>query len=285
MRRNPAGTPSQQWSDYARRRFLRIYPLYVATLTACYFATSQAPWSADALSDLGIHAALLHTLIPGHVNLINPSLWSLAVEAQLYALYPLVWLGMRRFGASRVLLLCAALSLAWRFGLPLYRRSFWGQNLPWRWGFEWFLGVGVAHALAAKRWPGGLAVRMMLASCAALLAPSRSPILYGVAPPLVFAALVGWAARRRVPLPAYLRPLTALGGVSYALYLIHQPMLTQAAKRLDASGVRLVDAAPFAATSIAALLVCAAVATVLERWGRRAQRLHDPSRERALRAS
>jgi peptidoglycan/LPS O-acetylase OafA/YrhL len=264
---------SGSWADYARRRALRIVPLYLLTLVAFYALTSHDPLSGEQLGDLALHAAFLQTLVPGHVNHINPAFWSLAVEVQLYALYPLLWLASQRLGARRAVLLFALASLFWALVLPQWARGAWFTQLPLRWGFAWFLGVGVAVTLRARFWPGGRATALFLGATLLALLPSRSVALYEVLPPLAFAGVVAWAARQTAPERPGLgfRALVALGGISYALYLMHQPLLTFAGRALTAAGVRIVDAGPFFATAGGVLLGCIALATPLERLGRRVQ--------------
>ena len=270
---HPGATARDRWRSYAQRRFWRIYPLYAVVLLALFAAGASPPRAdvADPATDLLVHAAMLHTLVPDHINLINPSFWSLAVEAQIYALYPLVWLGFRRWGAARVLLAAAALAALWHAGVPHLTRSPWVVNLPWRWGFEWALGAFVAETLASHRWPRGRTVAAVATLATVVLAPLRSPFLYAAVPPIVFALVVAWAARRSSP-PRPWRPLAALGRVSYALYLVHQPTLAALGVFLVDRGVRTVDPLPFAATAVGALAVATAAAVLLERFGRAAQR-------------
>ena len=276
--RHPAASARERWRTYALRRFWRIYPLYALALLA-FFALGAYPPHADGPApgaDLLVHAAMLHTLVPDHLNLINPSLWSLAVEAQLYALYPLVWLGLRRWGPVRVLLLATALAALWHAGIPHLTRSPWVAHLPWRWGFEWVLGAFVAETVTTGRGPRGWTVAAAAALGALALAPSRSPLLYAAVPPVVFALVVAWVAGRPAA-PRAGGPLAALGRVSYALYLVHQPLLAALGLWLVGRGVRTVDLLPFALAAAGAFAAALALAAPLERLGRAAQRLGAPN--------
>jgi peptidoglycan/LPS O-acetylase OafA/YrhL len=265
--RNPQASISAQWKEYARRRFFRIAPLYFLVLIAFYIAFSPAPFSSAELIDLAVHAAFIQTLLEGHLTHINPSFWTLAVEVQLYCLYPLLWLSIRRWGAIRVLSATLLLSLAWRLGLPLLVRTNWVIYLPWRWAFEWLLGVGVAQAIESRRWPHARHIAGALVIALMLLVPSRSPLLYAVVPGIVFSMLVGRMARLS-KIPAVLSPLVSLGVSSYALYLIHQPIMAMVARYLQSVGISTVDPLPFAAASLACCAACMAVSPGLERLGR-----------------
>ena len=261
---HPDASSRQRWGEYARRRFFRIYPLYLLTLVVFFWATGA---SVEALF---FHASFLQTLVPGQINLINPSLWSLAVEVQLYALYPLLWLSLRHWGWIRVVSTLAALALFWRLALPLICRATWIQNLPWRWGFEWVLGVAVAHTLKRPSRLTGKQLIIVGAVAVALLLPSRLAVLYAVVPPLFFALTVDWAAHWS-PVPGLVRLFASLGGVSYGLYLVHQPIMTMVADGLLARGVRLVEEWPFLLTSVATVAACVALASILESLARIAQ--------------
>ncbi len=268
VRRHPQASTATQWKQYARCRFLRIAPLYFLALIAFYIAQSPAPFSPNELIDLAIHAALIQTLIEGHLAHINPSFWTLAVEVQLYALYPLLWHAIQRWGAVSVVSATLMVSLAWRLGLPLLTSTYWVTHLPWCWGFDWLLGVGVAQAVESRRWPNGVHILGALLVALVLLVPSRSPVLYAVVPGIVFSMLVGWIARLS-KMPLALGPLVTLGVSSYALYLIHQPIMATVARQLHSMNVSTVDPLPFGIVSLACCAACIAVSPRLERFGRR----------------
>lgn len=264
-RRHHAAQPptgAAQWRDYARRRALRILPPYALVLFVLFLLTpSSSPLAS--LAELGLHGAFLQTLAPGHINHYNPSFWSLAVEVQLYALYPLLALAMRRWSPAVALTLAAALSLGWALVIPTWTHNSWVTHLPWRWGFEWFLGVAVAQWLTSRSWVSGRVLAASLLLSLAVLLPSRAPVLYAMLPPLVFAALVGWAARRQ-PL-SLLEPLARLGRVSYAFYLVHQPLVLWCGEAARHGGWKTVDPIPYALVSALSFGLALAAATILER--------------------
>lgn len=81
---------------------------------------------------------------------INPSFWSIAVEVQLYALYPLLVALVARFGWRRSLLAIAILEITLRLldgvlftmrgaGLPR-----WIGGSPFIYWFSWSIGAFVA---------------------------------------------------------------------------------------------------------------------------------------------
>lgn len=221
--------------------------------------------SLSSWVDLSIHVAMLQTLVPGHLNQINPSFWSLAVEVQLYLLYPLIWMSMRRWGSLRTVLVCAAFSLTWRFVTPIFWRDSWWISLPWRWGYEWILGVGVAATQQYKLRIGGWSLLALGAGATAIMLLSRSATQHDVFAPLLFALTVHWVVSRTVEFPA---PLAALGGVSYAFYLVHQPVLGAVAKSLSIGGETGSNTGLFLAGCLIGFGLSVAIAVPLERFGR-----------------
>ena len=75
------------------RRFFRIYPPYFLALAFFALVFPRSRLRLDSPSDfanLGSHALLIHNFFKPWAVGINGSFWSLAVEAQLYLLYPLL---------------------------------------------------------------------------------------------------------------------------------------------------------------------------------------------------
>lgn len=199
--------------------------------------------------------------------------WSLALEAQLYAVYTGVITRLRRIGIWKVLAFSLGLAIAWRITAQVVTPSVpVGQfladgsassesrvlyaQLPSRW-FEWMLGVAVAEmywgnlrkptiprvllaagsvlvsAAILLRMPQG---RMALNSHTFFVSDVLLDPLFGVG----FAALLVGAitmapitAQRLAPV---IRPLAAVGLFSYSLYLLH-PALVGLAERIIPAGI------------------------------------------------
>jgi peptidoglycan/LPS O-acetylase OafA/YrhL len=108
------GTPQPTWRHFAYRRFIKIVPSYVLSIIIL-IATGYAHFDSagDAAASIATHLLFVHTWWPTTFGSINGVLWSLAVEVQFYALFPLVWWCFRR----RALVTAGAmiaLSLVWR---------------------------------------------------------------------------------------------------------------------------------------------------------------------------
>jgi len=230
--------PAPAWRRFFARRFWRLYPPYLAAmgfaLVLLSLVNARPPVSWLTLA---AQALLVHTFHPASFDGINPPAWSLAVEAQLYLAYPLVfWLMVRR-GTLRTLAVVLGVTMLYRLGVTVVPLAAFG-GLAWefflaRW-FEWVLGAVIAE-WAVGRFPLprvvfrpetaalalGLAVLFEWQTWRYGLYSLKEP-LYGIA----FALLLCVALRReRVGRASAVgRYLAALGLSSYSLYLLHRPI-------------------------------------------------------------
>jgi len=172
------------------------------------------------------------------------ALWSLAVEEHYYLLFPLMYIMMRRWLPNRwhqvavLLTLCVAI-MAWRFYLEAHHAGYdriylstdtradsilWGSVLAIGWNPIY------GEARVRNRW---VATALVAVSSVAFLLVTRLPqslsmtagytvqavCLFGVFIPLIllprsiFGIMLNWA------------PMDYLGVLSYALYLIHRPLI------------------------------------------------------------
>lgn len=184
---------------------------------------------------------LVHTLHPATFAGLNPPDWTLALEAQLYLAYPLVWLLFARLGGwcglavvmSVTMLFRASLNFDW---LPAALDSVAWEIFLARW-FEWALGALIAlwavDLVTMPRWaraPGIAAAALALAVLAEwqMWRPGWYTIkepLYGIAFALVVVVTLN---RERAGKPTAVtmigRRLAEVGAYSYSLYLVHRPI-------------------------------------------------------------
>jgi len=245
VRRDEVSSVRLNIRQFAQRRFLRIMPPYLAALAifsvmALYAARHSLPWPETVrVRDIVTHALMLHNLRPSTFASINPAFWSLALEVQLYIVFPIwVWIAARRglrtmafvaFGSAVVWQLAAylryGLSPEWQPSLAVAYHA-----LPARW-FEFTAGM-VAAACVAR--PKPIHARIAVTSAAILIGPalwfvckvSRFGPLCDQAWGVIFASAVVLLARVRHGAFTHpcLRWMTLLGTVSYSVYLIHQPL-------------------------------------------------------------
>lgn len=238
--------------EFARRRCRRILPPYYAAvlifsalnLSAFLRGIWASPGSRGEVLfiDLPAHLLMLHNLWPRTVFSINPSFWSLALEFQLYLVFPLlVWLAGR--GGLRLLLIAPLLvSVAWHLFVaqPLETNASVNVTgvllgvLPAR-AFEFAAGMTAAAMVARPAPRQRLFGALGMGCCAALLlyAPPFDKATGSFLPEhclwgILFAGLIvcAYDATRRLPLiDKYAAGFTRVGVISYSVYLIHQPLL------------------------------------------------------------
>ncbi len=248
--------------QYLRRRSLRILPPYFAAL-ALSLLVIWAMHRPDHVTpgDLVTHLLVVHNFSSRWIWSINPPLWSVAVEWQIYFAFPLLLLpAWRRLGAVG----CVGLGLC--LGMLPHFLLAPGNNFDW--SFPWYLGLfgmGMAAVVETHRKlgdrPDGWYRRVCLMAAAAafiIVAFStwRGNKLYqhnyvmDILMGLATAAALTWCGRhsldQRAANPPLLRfisskPLTMLGAMSFSLYLIHVPvwwMLEPVVSRLAPSPLR-----------------------------------------------
>jgi peptidoglycan/LPS O-acetylase OafA/YrhL len=219
------------------RRFFRIYPPY---LLALLFFAFVFPWSRlpfNKLTDWGhlvTHLLLCHNVSGLSLLTINPAFWTIAVEAQLYLLFPLLLLFVRRYSFRQALLLLALIEVSLH-ALSVFVFGAHGQIPFWLWAspfffwFSWSTGAALADAyLTGKPLP------FVRIHPAVWLVPG---ILTSVFPAHEFSfsffALFtvsiisrhlsrGSVEERRSYLGRFIR---RTGVYSYSIYLIHSPIL------------------------------------------------------------
>ncbi len=237
LAREGSSAPAPRWRHFFARRFWRLYPPYLAALVVAlalwWVAGGSVSWLTVTAQALLVHA--FHTTT---FDGVNPPAWTLAVEAQLYLAYPMVFWLIARLGALRALGAVLAVTMGYRLALTLVPLPIELAGPAWevflaRW-FEWVLGAMVAEWAAGRLtlprllfmpWPGlvALAGGVLLEWYAGTygLYVLKEP-LYGVAFALLLCSAL---ARERAGTPSTVaRYLGRVGAYSYSLYLLHRPI-------------------------------------------------------------
>jgi peptidoglycan/LPS O-acetylase OafA/YrhL len=279
--------------DFYANRFARIYPTYLFALAivAPLFLvhTLRVDGGARLLEDVVSVVTLTQAWWPPVSMAWNPPGWSLSAEAFFYLLFPLVApalvTGRRAFAVTvgvagyaaclGVTLLYMALLPDGPITLSHHSTAFWlgvvrydpAVRFP-----EFVLGIVVARGyLGVRETPryekAAAAVSVLaalaIATTLAFTASLPYPVLHnGLLAPL-FALLIASLAAGRGPLAALLatRPLVALGDASYALYLVHLPLMIVYGKigrtlRGDGFDASRVATAIFMVLAVVASLLC-----------------------------
>src|SRR5665213_2839758 len=109
---------------YARRRAWRILPPYWAalafSLVMVWFVLAQPGWAVPTAKSVIVYGLLVQDAVS--TGIPNRAFWSIAIEAQLYVLLPLLLLIVRRWSAIAMVALAAAIVVT--MGLL-------GPQVPW----------------------------------------------------------------------------------------------------------------------------------------------------------
>lgn len=261
--------------SFYRRRAARIGPLHVVTwavMGVLLVALATRPASVPALASL----LLLSPWTPGwalHLTMNNPA-WSLGCEAFFYALFPLLLVVLRRLSPTqrRVVLvtLVAAVLLVAVVLSPTSESSarFWLLYFfpPTRL-LEFAVGMLLAAEVADGRLPRLALGPVTVLALGAYVADSWAPVAYQqVAVTLVpFMALLVAGAQADTSGTRSgwrWRPVVRLGVWSFALYLVHWPVMTVLA-HVVTRPVGVVGGVVLGVGALAASVVAAAG---LHRW-------------------
>lgn len=224
-------------TEFLRRRAWRILPTYWAALAlSCVvygLVTRSVTGAAVSPKAIVVHALLLQNLVDSPKP--NGAFWSIAVEWQIYFLFPALLLLRRRCGVVlQLLTVLAVVVVGYYFAdlLPLGRKFL---DLTPQYIVLFVLGSAAAQLLshAAARWAAAAAAVLGTAFIGLCLALGPVPVtgayfwvdmLVGCATACLLAAMhAGRAtlARRVLSVPL----LLWTGQFSYSIYLVHAPVI------------------------------------------------------------
>ena len=235
------------WREFTIRRFFRIMPPYWIAVLVFFFLLpldSSLIWSKAGYETLGAHLLAVHNLREWWLLGINPSFWTIAVEVQLYAIYPLLMWVVTRKGWAFALLCTAVLEFSLR-ALSSYLVITGAGQLPvfvsyspFYFWFSWSLGAGLAEGYRRgilpdiPAWVTWAAIASAFASPLFIATdPFKFP-LFAVATSLVILRCLRSPSKENDSLGIAAGTLAAVGTVSYSFYLYHQPMLLHAGEAL-----------------------------------------------------
>jgi peptidoglycan/LPS O-acetylase OafA/YrhL len=158
------GMPPPSARAFYVRRLRRIVPAYYVQLVLLFFVFlpllwSPGAWRADTAylaTHLAAHATFLHYMTPvtsGSLN-INGALWTLALEAQYYALLPLFAAALVR-APVRWIVALVAIAAAWRLDASHDLAPLVAFEM--RMGAPWGVPENAVRHLLATQLPGYLA--------------------------------------------------------------------------------------------------------------------------------
>ncbi|MFC4011053.1 acyltransferase family protein [Nonomuraea purpurea] len=250
-------------SGFARRRAWRILPPYWAavafSLVIAWTLVPQPEQGVPTAKSVLVYGLLLQDVFGSPSP--NGALWSIAVEAQLYVVFPLLLLVLRRMGALAMVGAVTAVVVAVGLLAPVVPAVGALMRLTPQFAALFALGMAGAGVVRLRRrvplqW---LALAALLPVLALIVVNGSVwtianlywiDLIIGPATVLLLAAV---ATGRPGPLVWLLDtpPVRSLGSFSYSLYLIHAPIVVN---------VHALLIAPRMEQGIPAFLVCLAVA-------------------------
>jgi peptidoglycan/LPS O-acetylase OafA/YrhL len=234
----------KRWKCFFNRRFFRIYPPYLLAVFVFFFIWPWGSFNVTSLSQvaqLGSHVLSIHNFHERSFFGINPSFWGIAVEIQLYVIYPLLVFMTSRFGWGKSLIVVGVAEVAIR-SVSAVHGIYSEESLPrfitaspFAYWLSWSLGAYLAECFLQGRTSRLFAARFEIILVISLLLPlfkPTAPFMF-----LSFSWLTAIAIDRlitgRWPVPgmrggivgACWSHLSFLGIVSYSFYLFHQPII------------------------------------------------------------
>jgi len=229
------------FKTFLRRRAWRILPTYWAALAlSCFiFAVITPDLTGDGISTkaVGVHAVLLQDLIDSPKP--NGAFWSIAIEWQIYFLFPLFLLLRRRLGTAALFLMATAAAVG-IYELATQTVTFHRLiGLTPQFAALFVLGMGAAsminRGVLARRAAFLPWFALALAATFVAICVVKGPVwvntryfwldlVVGTAVALMLAALAADRPRwlHRVLSSA---PLRSTGLYSYSIYCVHLPLL------------------------------------------------------------
>ncbi|QYC38110.1 O-acetyltransferase OatA [Nonomuraea coxensis DSM 45129] len=222
---------------FARRRAWRILPPYWAallfSLAVAWLLVPQPGQPVPTAKTVVVYGLLLQDVFGSPSP--NGALWSIAVEAQLYFVFPLLLLLVRRLGAWAMAAVVAVVVVA--VGVLAAYVPVTGMLMRLTPQFAVLFAVGVLAAAVLRtrtrfplHWAAAVAAVPVLVLIVAQGSEWTVARFFWVDLALAPAAgllLAAVALGRPRPLVRLLdtRPVRALGSFSYSLYLVHAPIV------------------------------------------------------------
>ena len=235
------------------KRFWRICPPYFVTVFMFFgsdLLLHKIDFKTDGAFQLTTHLLMIHNFWNDSQFGINPSFWSIAVEAQLYLIYPILLLLQRLFGWKTTLVIALFFELTLKQGASIL--SLHGivmpQTLtkgPFAYWCSWSIGAWMADKYKRRselNWPRSLSpIACMTLVLATWIYKPISPLEF-LAAALLSASVIAWkltpvisgictTSRRNNGIEDRIlvnlrRHLAFIGIISYSLYLLHQPIIS-----------------------------------------------------------
>jgi peptidoglycan/LPS O-acetylase OafA/YrhL len=207
---------------YFRRRFLRIYPIYLVAVLFTQLVVYLAPSPAVCLDGYAYNSAGFRTSVANALLLqdfaaialtYNIPLWTLSIEVLYYVLAPFLY---RRSQAVLVVVVIVSMIVFHLSPAPDLLYGYKALVYFWPWLIGFLLGRDADRLV----WPVGLG---LIGALLVFLSKTETVELLSIVPYIATFALILVAPYLYVP--RLLRMVAnLLGDLSYPLYLFHLPL-------------------------------------------------------------
>ncbi len=238
LQKSPNGPLSP--GKFYLRRAERVYPLWIGVHLFFGITWLVIGWGIPA-TDLSFYLSMLGVrFTPGLFYYFSPAWWYIGLLIQLYLVYPLLWQGLRRLGAGRLLVISGAIAFVIR-GIGLYlfegyldawlRGAIFITRLP-----EFVFGISLAawffdapeQTARRLRDPRTVVLALLVYAAGIALALTLpgmilAPFLLGAGAFVVLYAVMAVASQHLSE--RVLQPAVWIGQHSYSLYLVHDPWI------------------------------------------------------------
>ena len=241
IRLSTVRNPVLDCGKFMWKRLWRIAPPYWLCLGLLVFVGYNNPTHGNRALDFALHTVFLHNITANSFQSINGPFWSIALEVQTYAMFPLLLLMISRLGKFRAGVILAGLTFfSALVGRPSVQGilhehiffAFLGRSPLTLW-FAWYLGLVLADDYLKGKvnmWNSWMLVALLFAflplvTMVYVLSPFGEP----------FNALLVYLIAERLlhsPLPKHslVRWISFIGTVSYSIYLWFDPILSVASQ-------------------------------------------------------
>jgi peptidoglycan/LPS O-acetylase OafA/YrhL len=230
--------------QFYQKRIRRILPPYFAAVVIGLFIALAYSYKSYPQDYTGApltwvmvvsHLLLVQNWIPNQMFTLDGPLWSVAVECQIYVLFPLLVLLWRRGGKWLVLFVSFVLA----HGILHVTNHHGSANFLFLF-VEGMLGAELAFSGEHKRWLGAATLLSFAVYMLFLQIPRMSYVITDISVGLSTALLMAYLTQYREHWGNKIlgwRPLAWIGTFSYSLYLVHSFFQVAAARWILSSNV------------------------------------------------
>lgn len=218
---------------FFNKRFWRIYPPYLVVFL--FFFIIKTDLSKQGVKDLFFHVLMIQNLDNSTSFSINGSFWSIALECQLYLIYPIYLYMLEIWGVQKSITLILIMHLLHSSLALIYNIDsvYFGNNV-FRYWFVWCSGAFLAEQYYKEKklfdspffvlsisYVLVILCKFFLAGRFFILLPTTLCCLSFTEIIIYNRSIDSYYVPRK-----FFQIISFFGSISYSIYLIHQPFLS-----------------------------------------------------------